>query len=270
MRVNISNRAAYTFIVLGVIVLVAIGVNALVPGGSPIGTPSQNPGHLISTVDPPSPCADGQVLTFSDPDSNNIGVWNCTTPSGSSSGGGYWTQSGSEIYYDAGFVGVGTNNPNSIFHVDSGGSEAKLILEGSNANLDLSNPTNRWVIQAISDRLRFWAEGDKMSILRTGQVGIGVADPTEKLEVYGVGDIKSVIESGNDHAGLKIINDQGSWVLQTENTGFFRIAEEDTGDGTSGIHFSIAEGGDATFAQDLAVGGVIKDSAGEDVIIQLG
>jgi hypothetical protein len=58
IQINISNRWLYTFIAIGIIAIIGVGVYALTPGVAP------NPGHLISEMAPPSPCTAGQVLQF--------------------------------------------------------------------------------------------------------------------------------------------------------------------------------------------------------------
>jgi hypothetical protein len=68
IKINLSNRWLYTFIVVGILAIIGVGVLALTPGIAP------NPGHLISELAPPSPCTAGQVLSF---DGAN---WKCTTP----------------------------------------------------------------------------------------------------------------------------------------------------------------------------------------------
>ncbi len=57
-KFNISNKLAYTLIVIFSIVLICVGVFALTPGVAP------NPGHTIDTVAPPTGCVAGQVLTW--------------------------------------------------------------------------------------------------------------------------------------------------------------------------------------------------------------
>jgi len=73
IKINLSNRWIYFLITLGILAIIGVGVYALTPGGNPSGTPSQNPGHLISIIDPPSPCTADQFLQF---DGTN---WKCTT-----------------------------------------------------------------------------------------------------------------------------------------------------------------------------------------------
>jgi hypothetical protein len=65
-KFNISNKLAYTLIVILSIVLIGVGVYALSPGITP------NPGHIIGEVALPS-CSNGQVLGMVS------GSWDCIT-----------------------------------------------------------------------------------------------------------------------------------------------------------------------------------------------
>jgi hypothetical protein len=69
IHLHLSNRLSYTLIAIFILAVVGIGVYALTPGIVP------NPGHDISTVSPPSPCAASQYLQF------NGDKWKCATPS---------------------------------------------------------------------------------------------------------------------------------------------------------------------------------------------
>ena len=66
-RPNLSNRAFYTLVTIGILVVLAAGIYALTPGVAP------NPGHLITEVAPPSGCSSGQFLQF------NGTTWNCAS-----------------------------------------------------------------------------------------------------------------------------------------------------------------------------------------------
>jgi hypothetical protein len=71
-RFSISNKLAYTLIVVALIVGLGVGVLAVSPGVVP------NPGHAINSISPPNGCQTGQVLTWED------GIWACTDSSGGS------------------------------------------------------------------------------------------------------------------------------------------------------------------------------------------
>jgi hypothetical protein len=68
IKINLSNRWLYTFIIMGILAIIGVGVLALTPGIAP------NPGHLISEMAPPSPCTTNQYLQF---DGTN---WKCALP----------------------------------------------------------------------------------------------------------------------------------------------------------------------------------------------
>jgi hypothetical protein len=58
IHIHLSNRLAYTLIVIFILVAVGVGIYALTPGVAP------NPGHLASEMAPPSPCSANQYLQF--------------------------------------------------------------------------------------------------------------------------------------------------------------------------------------------------------------
>jgi hypothetical protein len=72
-KFNISNKLAYTLMVILSIVLLGIGVYANTVGTAP------NPGHLLSTLSPDSSCSSGQVLSW-----NGVNIV-CATPSATDS-----------------------------------------------------------------------------------------------------------------------------------------------------------------------------------------
>jgi hypothetical protein len=58
VKINFSNRWLYTFVVLGILIVIAVGVYALTPGVKP------NPGHSLSEVGVPTGCTSGQVVSW--------------------------------------------------------------------------------------------------------------------------------------------------------------------------------------------------------------
>lgn len=77
---NISNKLAYTLIVILSIVLIGVGVYALTPGVAP------NPGHTIDYIAPPAGCISGQVLTWTSSGWSCQTVWDCITKTASGTG----------------------------------------------------------------------------------------------------------------------------------------------------------------------------------------
>jgi len=156
MRLNISNRAAYTFIVLGVIALVAISVNALTPGVAP------NPGHTIDSVAPPSPCSAGYFLQFDGTD------WVCTPAQGQITNG-LLACSGADL-------SIKTINPATgavTCETDDAGSSSGGGISGSGTTDYIPKFT-------ASDTI---ANSKIYQDPSTGMIGIGTTNPLKELEI---------------------------------------------------------------------------------------
>jgi len=129
-----------------------------------------------------------------------------------SGGGASWSSSGINIYYDAGYVGIGTNSPSTLLHL-YGTSSNRLILEqsGTSASNYMSFKSNGIVygyfgIQSSDGAVPFVnatgydmiigtvpAKGFhiattsiiRMTVVSDGKVGIGSTSPVGLLDVYG-------------------------------------------------------------------------------------
>ncbi len=180
---EISNRLLYTLITIGILAILGVGVYA-VAGSVP------NPGHSLLQL---QPCSDGETLKM-------VGTsWTCA-PAGSA-GGGNWTVSGSNIYYNLGNVGIGTTNP--IYQLSVVENNAKTdttdraTLWQSSNEPAASYPFGMYTVikgaAALADRsVRMQTmdygliEGGNIVLQpNAGNVGIGVPNPKQKLDVSG-------------------------------------------------------------------------------------
>ena len=119
-----------------------------------------------------------------------------------------------------GNVGIGTNNPHTNLHIESTGSEAKLIIKNETlALLQLAQPistgdkTYNIELGRTDGDLTFRSTDERMRITEGGNVGIGVTNPSQKLEVYTDSDISAKIGRANigyvgygDYAGFSHID----------------------------------------------------------------
>lgn len=107
-------------------------------------------------------------------------------------GGSLWQQNGSDIYYDAGKVGVGTSTPDAALHVEDRirvGEDpgyptvyGELFHEGGGTGFNINSNAGGGTWADI----HFQTNGTtKMFIESSGKVGIGTTSPTANLEVNG-------------------------------------------------------------------------------------
>jgi hypothetical protein len=125
----------------------------------------------------------------------------------------------------AGNVGIGTTNPNCRFQAqiqttalvngDTVNSYRiarfmNLSSDGAGRGIEFGAPTGSVVspvyIKVVSTGARFsivnQTDSENLTILDSGNVGIGTTNPSQKLDVYGAGDISAVFKSTN--AGSEI------------------------------------------------------------------
>jgi hypothetical protein len=112
--------------------------------------------------------------------------------------GSLWSQSGSNIYYSSGNVGIGISDPSYNLDVRGSNPDDDGVVQLGNSDLShrlilfggrQSDP-NPFISWKQGDPLRFatdeggWSE--KMRITNNGLVGIGTVTPTTKLDVSGI------------------------------------------------------------------------------------
>jgi Chaperone of endosialidase len=120
-------------------------------------------------------------------------------------------------------VGIGTNNPIRKLHVE--GSEIHSGGAGSGFSFDDRKKGNgeRWVWYADDGVANLFSQKtgqNALSILSTGNVGIGTKNPTNKLHIVGNGPV--TIENPNGEADILFKSGSNpSWQVGTNNEGWY-------------------------------------------------
>jgi hypothetical protein len=153
---------------------------------------------------------------------------------------GPWQRAGSGVYYQGGNVGIGTKTPSAALDVKDG-----IVVTGSGVEggqivlMNGDNGGNGWVVDNYgttgSEALRFFkqqsnASINAMSLSSSGNVGIGGATGTDRLEVRGVvksdsggfrfpdGSVQTTAAAGTggdnlgNHTATRNINLNGHWL----------------------------------------------------------
>ncbi len=133
---------------------------------------------------------------------------------------------------DLGYVGIGTNNPNLVTHIYFTGNNGLRVQSTENhSNIDVRSHANYgaylrfmdsnnryWLVARGDDKLQFRPNATSLEAAsiyfdETGKVGIGVSNPTEKLEINPDTDVSAIIGKahvgyiGNsDHAGFSHVD----------------------------------------------------------------
>ncbi|MBI4945225.1 MAG: hypothetical protein HY840_02355 [Bacteroidetes bacterium] len=132
--------------------------------------------------------------------STNISNWNTSYGWGNHATAGYltsfteqdtmiWKKNGSNLFYNAGNVGIGTTSPVS-----------NLEIRGTNPSIRLGHSINTDVpyIKADTNNLTFGnvGGGEWLRIMNNGNVGIGTVSPGYKLDVAGTMNAQEVRVNG--------------------------------------------------------------------------
>ncbi len=164
-----------------------------------------------------------------------------------SGNGSLWSQSGSNIYYSSGNVGIGVSDPTYDLDVRGSNLDDDGVVQLGNSDLShrlilfggrQSDP-NPFISWKQGDPLRFatdeggWSE--KMRITSLGLVGIGTAAPTSELDVIGI-----ITATGGNFTNDLLVNGltlgKGNSSVSTNTAiGASALHQNTTGNGTVAI-----------------------------------
>ena len=104
-----------------------------------------------------------------------------------------WTESGTNIYYNSGNVGIGTASPSSLLHLATKSGSLELSATGLAETME--TPLN---ISSLNDISLQPDAITAMTIKEKGYVGIGTTEPNKHLHVYAAsGNAEIDIQSGS-------------------------------------------------------------------------
>lgn len=212
-------------------------------GGSSLWTQNGNDVYLIDgdvgigTTNPNAKLhVDGFILSQ---DLSGLGLRNVMADEdgrlveGIGGGGSLWSQTGSDIYFNLGKVGIGLTDPNAMHQLHSATTESfthfTTETTGKSLNDGLSvgivDDFNSEIMNHEKSSLNLGSYGSKiMTVHYSGRVGIGDDEPESLLDVDGAIRSRDLIGGGNVIADIS-----GNLIIGTGEGGSSQWTDDATG-----------------------------------------
>jgi hypothetical protein len=182
----------------------------------------------------------------------------------------------------SGNVGIGTTSPNAKLHVYNTGNGEIEVERASGALINIQAQSAKGVIGTDSNHTLSLKtnSSERLTILNTGNVGIGTTSPSQKLDVVGSAQItddiylgRYIFHDGDTNTWLGFPSTD-SFVVRTNGSDRFYInSSGNVGIGTNSPSSKLQVNGDLTVGDDSTVGSfinVIAAGASQDAGIRFG
>ena len=136
-----------------------------------------------------------------------------------------WNTNGNRIYYNTDNVGIGTNNPQEILHIQNPSGTARVEVEGTNYAYFKSTASRSYGIGTSGSDYRIYdynSSAIRLNVDASGRIGIGTTTPSlsSKLDVSGniraneIDLSNSIIKLNGTNTANRYLKTNGSGVLE--------------------------------------------------------